>query len=135
MTSLPNGGWLTAACYALIALAPIPGYYLFRPHPGLAEEQWARSTPFDAYLGVTVLYLGSAGACSYLLLRRRALAFWPAAFVALWATLTSVATLRALLQGKLNHPVRDVAVALARAGLLVLLAFYVRKLRRQGVLR
>jgi len=128
----PQGLWLTAACYALIALLPIPGYYFFRAQSSLPDEQWAGTTPFDQYLGVGLLYLGSAAACSYLLLKRRAEAVWPAAFVAVWVGLQAVSAVRRLLQGRPAEVGPWVEPLLFVV--LGLLALYVRKLRRQGVL-
>ena len=126
----PTGVRLAAVCYGLIAVAPVPLYFLLRAFSGLPDERWAGTTPFDDYLGVGLLYFGGAAVCSYLLFQRRAAAVWPAALVAAWKALEGVAALR---WGQ--HSFVDVATTFGACGLLVLLALFVRKLHRKGVLR
>ena len=127
----PLGLWLTALVYALAAFGPIPLYYYYRS--ALPDENWAGTTPFDQYLGTGLLYHGSAAVACWLLMWRRAIALWPAAFIVVWVGLVQIAELRHLLAGRHTRPLFG-----AGYGVLVvmlLLALYVRRLRERGVLR
>ena len=128
----PSGLWLAAACYALIALGPIPLHYYWRAQ--LPDEPWAGTTPFDAYLGVGLLYFGGSAACSVMLLKRRRTAVGLAAFLVAWRVLEQVAQLRLQLQGRLERESVLVALGAVVPVVMGLLALYVCRLRRQGVL-
>ena len=129
----PLGLWAAALAYAWAALGSIPYYFYLRASGVLPEERWVGTTPFDQYLGVGLLYHGSAAACCYLLLRRRAQAVWAAAFVAVWSALVAVSYARPLLQGRATEPFAWVVLVVF--GLFAVLAVYVRSLLRRGVLQ
>ena len=129
----PGGLWAAAIVYAWAAFGPIPFYYYLRAASDLPAERWVGTTPFDQYLGVGLLYHASAALSCYWLLKRRALAVWVAAFVAVWSGLQAVAAVRGVLRGLPAEPT-SWGVPLI-FGLFVLLALYVRALRRRGVLQ
>ena len=131
----PTGLWFAAICYALIALSPAPFYLYLRASSGLPADRWAGTTPFDAYFGVGLLYFGGAAVCSYLLFKRRAAAVWPAALVAAWKALEGVAALRRALLGVAEWSTLDIVGPFLVFGLFALLALFVRRLKRQGVLQ
>ena len=127
----PKGLWCTAVFYALLALSPIPRYYFLRG--ALPDEQWAGTSPFDAYLRINVVYLGSAAACSLLLFRRSRHAVWPAALVVLWVAYWRAVSAWSWLHG------RPVSMMLPFEVLWLLvfgvLLISIVRLRKQGVLR
>ncbi|MHC5211140.1 MAG: hypothetical protein ACYTG2_10520 [Planctomycetota bacterium] len=129
-----SGMLLAAAFYAFIATGAIPLYYYVRATGEWSEEEWAGTTPFDQYFGPGLIYYGSAALCAYWLVRRRAMAVWPARVIALWVGLQQVGGLWRWLHGRESFPLLLIG-GFGVLALVIALLFYVQRLRREGVLQ
>lgn len=125
--------WGAIGAYLLFAIAPMPAYFVLRSASDIPPDDWAGTTPFDAYFGPGLLFHASAVACAYLLLARDARALWPALFVVTWTTLQQVGHVWRWMHGRgdgLFAGLGWIPVVLA-----VVLAAYVHHLKVQGRLR